>query len=404
MRLLIVQYAGDYRETFHRLRTGGGETYHAQRYVVDSMSKLGHRIGEVAFLCCITSEAYNEVLQDGFRAIGTGLSSAEVPALIKLIEAYQPTHLVMHTPIRALFAWAARKRIRTLGLLADSFQCKSLRQCIRNHQLVGTLNHPTVEWVTNHGLNSCLSLQQIGVRPDKIIPWDWPHAITPAQFSPKPLRNPNGAWKLVYVGSISESKGVGDLIRAVAYLKAQQVAVSLRIGGSGTIAEFTQLARDLDVSDRVEFLGLVPHERVIELMREADLVAVPSRHEYPEGFPLTIYEALTSRTPIIASDHPMFAGNLQHRRNAMVFPAGKAEAIASTIQGLLSNPDLYHELSMASEAAWERLQIPVKWADLISRWAEDTPADRQWLRDHRLTSGRYDARLAEMRRQKRGHR
>jgi len=42
-------------------------------------------------------------------------------------------------------------------------------------------------------------------------------------------------------------------------------------------------------------------------MRSADAIVIPSRHEYPEGLPLTIYEALAARTPIVASDHQCFS-------------------------------------------------------------------------------------------------
>ncbi|NEQ88464.1 MAG: glycosyl transferase family 1, partial [Moorea sp. SIO2I5] len=44
MRLLIIQYAGDYREAFERLANGGPETYYAQKYSVDSVAEIGKQI------------------------------------------------------------------------------------------------------------------------------------------------------------------------------------------------------------------------------------------------------------------------------------------------------------------------------------------------------------------------
>ena len=58
----------------------------------------------------------------------------------------------------------------------------------------------------------------------------------------------------------------------------------------------------LQIKDCVEFLGIVPTQTLEPLMRESDLVLVTSRHEYTEGFPLTIQHALRTRTPIVASD------------------------------------------------------------------------------------------------------
>jgi len=128
-------------------------------------------------------------------------------------------------------------------------------------------------------------------------------------------------------------------------------------------------------------------------MRDADVVLIPSRHEYPEGLPLTIYEALAARTPIVASDHPMFRGALVHQRSALIFPAGESEALAAAIRRLGADRTLYAQLSANSSAAWEALQLPVTWGELIERWLSDEPADREWLLEHRLNSGLYDRQI-----------
>ena len=124
-------------------------------------------------------------------------------------------------------------------------------------------------------------------------------------------------------------------------------------------------------------------------MRKADLVLIPSRHEYPEGFPMTIYEALCSRTPIIASDHPMFQNFLIHRVNAMIFPAMNSKALAEIIQKVLSDATLYNSLSLAAPEAWKQLQIPVKWADMIHRWLNHSAENQNWLFAHTLASKGY---------------
>jgi hypothetical protein len=49
----------------------------------------------------------------------------------------------------------------------------------------------------------------------------------------------------------------------------------------------------------------------------------------------------------------------------------------------------YLNLSVASADAWKRLQIPVKWAEMINRWLYHSEENQQWLFDHRLSSGRY---------------
>ena len=394
IRLLIILYAGDYREVCHRLAAGKGETHHSHKYTINVITELSQRIEEVAVLCCKSEEPYNELVEKGFRVMGTGFDPYRQPKqLIKLIESHQPTHLVVRVPMQGIFRWAIRNQVRTLGILADSFPIAGLRNQIRNYLLARLLNHQAIEWVADHGINSCRSLQKIGVNPNKIIPWDWPHANTPDAFSPKQLRPNLNSLNLVYVGSVSETKGVGDILEAIAKLQNRNLSVCLKIAGKGNIDHFLHRAKQLNVEDRVKFLGLIPYQEVIHFMRSADIVLVPSRHDYPEGLPRTIYDGLCSRTPLVTSDHPMFQGNLEHETSALIFPAGNSTAMADCIEKLGSNPELYHCLSVNSCHAWQRLQIPVKWADLIKSWIDDSSENRQWLFEHRLSSERYQLRL-----------
>jgi len=391
VRLLFVQYAGDYREAFQRLATGGGETYYAQKYSVDTVGEICKEIKEAAVLCCMTAEPYNEVLSNGVRAIGAGFNGEiQVEQLIKLIEEYNPTHLVVRTAILEVFDWAIKHKIKTIATFAESINTKGLRRKLRTYLLTRLLNNEQVEWVGAYRINSSHLFEKIGVKADKIIPWEFLVNDTPASFSPKTLPLNERPWTLFYVGAVIEAKGVGDVLDAIAQLRAKNFPVRLRIAGRSENDYFINKARQLQIEDCIEFLGVVQNKAVLPLMREADVVLVPSHHDYPEGLPLAITDALCTRTPIITSDHPMFLENLKDGVNAMIFQAGNPNALSGCIEKLLSNPELYSSLSVTSSETWERLQTPVKWADMIHHWLDDSPQNRQWLFDYRLASGRYD--------------
>jgi glycosyltransferase involved in cell wall biosynthesis len=391
MRLLIVQYAGDYREAFHNLAEGKGETYYAQQYSVEAVSKVGAQVDEVATLCLLSEQRYNEVLPNGVRAIGAGFHhKINFNTILEVVKDRQPTHLVLRTPNRTLLKWAIQNRVQTMATLADSFSNPGICERAKNYLLANLLNHSQVSWIGNHGVTASQSLQSIGVNPDKIIPWDWPHSVTPDLFEAKTLRQPPDRWNLLYAGSVCEEKGVGDVLEAIAILKSRQVSVHLKVAGKGDIAAFQARAQQLQIEECVEFLGLVKNTAVVGLMRDADLVLVPSRHEYPEGFPMTIYEALCSRTPIVASDHPMFLRQLKHGQNAMIFAAGQAIDCAAQIEKILSQPMLYETISQATYGTWKNLQIPVKWGDMLTSWLHNSPQDQEWLFQHRLSSGYYN--------------
>jgi len=388
MRVVFLQYGGDYREAVQRIKSTGQTTYYAQKHSIDVVAALVGRCELVAVICVLTSEPYDEILESGVRAIGAGMSSSvDQNKLVRLIAELNPDHLILRTPLRGPVKWAVSRGIRTVASLADSFSEGNLRNQFRNYTLARLLNRKEINWVFNHGLNSCVSLKRIGVSPEKIIPWDWPAEVEPDE-QPRMLREP-GPRTLLYVGYISEAKGVGDILHAMAALSPKFGEVTLQVAGGGDISQFTGMAERLRISHRVGFLGLISHDAILKAMREADAVIVPSRHECPEGFPMTIYETLCSRTPLIASDHPMFRGNLTDGEDSLIFSAGNSEVLARRIEQAFSDPELYHRLSAGSAAAWKRLQLPVKWEDTVVRWLFDSPENRKWFAQHRLSSGIY---------------
>jgi glycosyltransferase involved in cell wall biosynthesis len=392
LRLTIVQYGGDYREAFDRLSGGGKETYYAQRYSVNLVGSLAKRIEQVAVICAVTETTYDSVLSNGVRAIGAGLKQGfHSSELIPLLARTQPTRLSLTSPMVPVLKWANRNQIRTIAPLADSFQKRGLRDAIRNRRLAHYLNRPLVEWVGNHGISACLSLLDIGVTPEKIVPWDWPPSHRPTDHAPRTLRGSTPT--LFYVGSLSLDKGIGDLLQATARLRRTESDVRLLVAGQDQNGSIAALAKALGIDDIVVFLGHIPNDEVPARMRQAEVVVIPSRHEYPEGLPLTIYEALSARTPIVASDHPMFREALVDGKSAIIFPAGNVDGLAQAISRLLHDKRLYESLSIESADAWARIQLRVTMGDLLEAWISDTPAKTRWIKDNSLLCDGYRERI-----------
>lgn len=383
-RLLIVHSAGDFREAWRLRARSGSEVYYGHGYILDQLAHMAERFEDVGYLCC-AAPLYDERLPNGARVLGAGADPYRDPKpALAVMARFDPTHVVIHGPLPDLLRWGLGRRIAVGCLLADSFHLDPIRRWWRYRQLPRLLNMPGVSLVANHGVNAARGLVDLGVSARKVLAWDFPHERSPRDSLPKQLA-PGRTRRLLYAGSIVRSKGIGELIRAVARLTPAR-DIHLDIAGAGKVEAYRQLARRLGVADRVTFLGLIPNTAVRELMRAADAVVVPSRHAFPEGLPLTLYEALTSRTPLIASDHPMFAGHLRDGESALIFPAGSVAGLADAIGRLFGDTTLYATLSRQSHLAWERMQCPVKWGTLIERWVNDDVEDRAWLRGHTLAA------------------
>ena len=106
---------------------------------------------------------------------------------------------------------------------------------------------------------------------------------------------------VAFVGRIQPLKAPDVLLRAAALLPGVRVVIAGGASGSG-LAEpdgLIRLAAELGITDRVTFLPPQPREKLVNVYRAADLVAVPS---YSESFGLVAVEAQACGTPVAAAD------------------------------------------------------------------------------------------------------
>jgi glycosyltransferase involved in cell wall biosynthesis len=385
-RLLVIQYGGDFREAHRRLHRDGTEAYHGHGYVLGALADLGREVGPVGLLCCRTAEQYDEQLEPGLWALGAAADPYDDPGrVMEIATRFDPTDVILHQPIRKLLHWSVRRHERTMAMLAGYFPETSLRRRFDSWRTLRSLEKLPVQLIGNHNRPASEWMAERGVSPERIIPYDWPHEPFPENAA-KDLGPASGPRVLFYAGLVLDSKGVGDAIEATALLRDRGQPVLLRVAGTGDVDGMRSLARSRGIDGAIEFLGTLPHHDVEPAMASADAVLIPSRHEYPEGFPLTVYEALRSRSPLVASDHPMLARRLEDGVSAAVFPAGQPQAMADRISRLLSDPVEYRRLSAAARSTWESLQVPTTYADVVSRWYRDTPDSWTWLESRTLAA------------------
>jgi glycosyltransferase involved in cell wall biosynthesis len=107
-----------------------------------------------------------------------------------------------------------------------------------------------------------------------------------------------GRLELLHVGRTVRTKGLRDMVRAMAYL-SDLPRVTLTSAGDGEdLAACRAEAERLGVADRVSFLGRVPRAEVDGLYRRADVFAFPSFREAMGG---VLFEALHWGLPVITA-------------------------------------------------------------------------------------------------------
>ena len=103
----------------------------------------------------------------------------------------------------------------------------------------------------------------------------------------------------LYVGTLSQLKGVNWLLEAFARCHAEDATLTLTLVGDGPLhAELVERAAALGVSEAVTFAGVQPPDRALLLFREHDLLVHASRFE---TFGMTIVEASAAGLPVLVT-------------------------------------------------------------------------------------------------------
>jgi glycosyltransferase involved in cell wall biosynthesis len=289
------------------------------------------------------------------------------------MQRFAPTHVLLRTGgamARRVLGFCRAHQVNTLVAFANTFDVAlGWKEKLLMRRLVRLLNDQAVRLVGNHKQPATESMVDAGVDPRKVVAWDWPNPRRPGDWPTKTLDESRPA-RIVYVGTLSAAKGVGDLLAAVEQLRRPAGSVALRILGDGAERPILAAAASSLPVGTVEFLGRVANDLAFEQMLQASVVCVPSRHEFPEGMPLVLTEALASRTPVIISDHPVFMRGFRDGEGVRFFRAGDPASLARVIDEVLSDGDRYAELSRLTEQAFRRVDCNTLFGDLVDRWKE----------------------------------
>ena len=155
---------------------------------------------------------------------------------------------------------------------------------------------------------------------------------------------------ILYVGHLSETKGVLDLVKAIGIAKNEMkldVVIDF-VGGASSEEETSirMLSHECGIEKQLTLWGHIKDGTLLmQRYTEADIFAFPSF--YREGFPRVLYEAMMHGLPIITTKMPGIDGFLEDGRNCLHCQARNPLDIAKRIQQLVLNPMLGVRLGLA---------------------------------------------------------
>jgi glycosyltransferase-like protein len=294
-----------------------------------------------------------------------------VDALAEGLAELAPRFGVLHT--QDCISARAAARVRDLGAPVvvvrtvhhvDDFTTPALVECQRR----AILEPDHVLVVSDHWRR--ILLDDYGVAADVVG-----NGVEPARFAAgrsddrgarRASLGTGDRFLFLTVGGIEPRKGSAELIEALGALARARPPAQLAVVGGHSFQDYAPYrervldraaALGLELGRDLVLLGTVPEADLAAWYHAADAFVFPSRNE---GWGLVVLEAMAARLPVAASDIPVIREYLTPERDALLVPAGDADALAGAMRRLAADPELRARLAatgptVARRFPWEEV-------------------------------------------------
>jgi len=213
---------------------------------------------------------------------------------------------------------------------------------VNRHRFQGTLvsileqlcfKRASSVWVTAKSLVA--KAQSLGARRIRLVPNYLDLNETSIAKIKKDPADVGREVKILFVGRLHVVKRVDLLLQAFSVLRKFFPDARLCIVGDGEErGRLESMAERLHLGGNVVFTGFVDQEKVFEMMKQADVLVLPSR---VEGNPRVLIEAMFLRVPIVATDVPGIHDIVENGKTGYLVSHASPTELAQMIKSVLES-------------------------------------------------------------------
>lgn len=180
---------------------------------------------------------------------------------------------------------------------------------------------------------------QAGLPAHKIV-------VKPNFVHPDPGVGDSRGGYALFAGRLTPEKGVATLLAAAERLGGK---IPLKIVGGGPLAD--QVRSAARTIPGLEWVGPQPLQRVLALMKDARVLAVPSIHH--DSFPLVIAEAYAAGLPVVASQGGSLPSLVADGTTGLLFRRSDPDDLAAKLIWFWTHPRECDEMRRWARRAFE---------------------------------------------------
>ncbi len=161
--------------------------------------------------------------------------------------------------------------------------------------------------------------------------------VTPERY--ETLAPEGSGLDLLFVGRLTQIKGLRVLFEALEAVRATRPDVRLTLIGDGDDRAFAQA--EADRLGGVTLLGFQSQDEVAAALSKAHALVLPS---FAEGVPVVLMEAMASGRPVIATQVGGVSELVENGISGFIVPPGDTVALKDAILMLAHDPDVRHTM------------------------------------------------------------
>jgi len=213
----------------------------------------------------------------------------------------------------------------------------------QDHKFVGHLHRVLLPVTRNilanaeHVVANSQSLRRLALNSFPDIPISViTNGVSESKFTPASSnRNTDQTINALCVARLVGRKGINLLLQAIK--NSDISSLKVRIAGDGPKKQtLYDLADELGIEDRVEFLGQQSSKALAEWYRTADFLVHPA---IAESFSMTLLEAMASGLPVIAANVGGIPELVVDGVNGILYSPANVSALSSALADMCSDAD-----------------------------------------------------------------
>jgi glycosyltransferase involved in cell wall biosynthesis len=172
---------------------------------------------------------------------------------------------------------------------------------------------------------------------------------------------------ILFAGRLGQRKGVGELVTALSALR-DDPGWHATLAGDGDVVATREAAQQAGIAGRVDIPGWVDPAGMDALMRDADILTLPS---FDENLPMSVIEAFAGEVAVVCTPVGAVTDIVRDGETGLLVEPGDAKGLADALRRLIGDADLRHRIARNGRQLFEeRLDISIYAKRIVGIWRE----------------------------------